>query len=165
MRARVRRLGVRFAGTRVENIVVVGRWSLVVVFVGSLVVSLAVVSHSSWSRPPTHDQELTTIDYFDPLDDVSFEDRVHDIHARQDVRKNGVLMVEAWVVDQIDKDLRVAGVTAARRNSDCAAHVRPLADFVAHERTVTKVFVRARAASLNDEVRNDAMERQTVVIA
>ena len=30
LRARVRRLGVRLAGTRVENIVVVGRWSLVV---------------------------------------------------------------------------------------------------------------------------------------
>src|SRR4029453_18145965 len=132
MRARVRRLGVRLAGTRVENIVVV---------------------------------ELTTIDYFDPFDDLSFGDRVHHIHARQDVRKNGVLMVEGWVVDQIDKDLRVAGVTAAGRNSDGAAHVRPLTDFVAHERGVTNVFVRARAASLNDEVRNDAMERQTVVIA
>src|SRR4030095_10155858 len=80
MRARVRRLGVRLAGTRGENIVVVGRWSLVV---GSLVVRLAVVSQSSWSRPPTHDQELTTIDYFDPLDDVSFEDRVPAIPAPQ----------------------------------------------------------------------------------
>ena len=51
--------------------------------------------------------------------------RVDDVHAVEHVREHGVLMVEARVVDEIDEDLRVAGVAAARGDADGAADVRP----------------------------------------
>ena len=48
-------------------------------------------------------------------------------------REHGVLVIEPRVVDEVDEDLRVAGVAAARRDADRAAHVRPQPDLVAHE--------------------------------
>src|SRR6202521_5175652 len=43
--------------------------------------------------------------------------------------------------------------------------MRPQTHLVAHEGCVTDVLVRAWAASLDHEIRHDAMERQTVVEA
>src|SRR2546421_7039834 len=101
----------------------------------------------------------------DLFDGVAFEDLVDDVEAVEDLGEHGVLVVEARVVDEIDEDLRVTGVVPARRDADRAAHVRPQPDLVAHERRIADVFVRAGAAALDDEVRHDAMERQSVVVA
>ena len=71
--------------------------------------------------------------YLDRLDDIAFENPIDDVDAVEDLGEDGVLVIEPRVVDEIDEDLRVAGVAAARRDADRAAHVRPQADFVAHE--------------------------------
>src|SRR5207244_3825486 len=109
------------------------------------------------------DLTLTLLHDLDALDDVAFDDSIHDVDAVEDLRKDGVLVIEPRVVDEIDEDLRVAGVAPARRDADRAAHVRPRSDFVAHERGVADVLVRAGTPALNDEVRHDPVKRQTVV--
>ena len=89
---------------------------------------------------------------------------IDDVHPGADAGEDGVVEVEAGIVDEVDEDLRVAGVGAARRDADRAADVHA-ADFVPHERAVAAVLVRARAAALDDEVRHDAVEREVVVVA
>src|SRR6185295_16761186 len=96
--------------------------------------------------------------YFDPLDHVALENPIDDVDAVEDLAEDGVDVVEARVVDQVDEDLRVAGVVSARRDADRAADVRPRADLVAHEARVADVLVGAGAAALNHEVGNDAVE-------
>ena len=69
-------------------------------------------------------------------------------HAGED----GVVEVQPRVVDQVDEELRVRRVPAARRQPDRAAAV-PRPDLVAHVFLVPGVLVRAGAAALDDEVR------------
>src|SRR4051794_29572940 len=71
---------------------------------------------------PDHDLDL--------FDDVAFENLIHDLDSVQDLREDGVLVIEARVVDEVDEQLRVAGVAPARRDADRAADVRPQSDFV-----------------------------------
>ena len=73
------------------------------------------------------------------------------------------MVVEPRVVHEVEIELRVAGVAAARREPDRPADVRREADLVAGERTVPHVFVRARAASLEHEVGHHAVDGQPVV--
>ena len=101
----------------------------------------------------------------DALDHVAFEHLIDDVDAVQDLGEDGVDVIETRIVDEIDEDLRVAGVVAARRDADGAAHMRPRADLVAHEARVADVLVRAGTAALNHEVRDDAVEREAVVVA
>src|SRR5580765_1822161 len=61
----------------------------------------------------------------DPIDDVPFENPLHDIDTVQHLCEHGVLVIESGVVDEIDEDLGVAGVATACRDTDRAPHVRP----------------------------------------
>ena len=74
--------------------------------------------------PPSN--PMDTPQDLDLLDDVAFENLIDDVDAVQHLGEDGVVVIEARVVDEIDEDLRVAGVAAARRDADRAAHVRPL---------------------------------------
>src|SRR5207245_7719736 len=87
------------------------------------------------------------------LDDIPFENPIDHLDAVEHLRENRVLVIEARVVHEVDEDLRVAGVTAARRDADGASYVRPQADLVAHLGRMTHVLVRARTPALDDEVR------------
>ena len=57
----------------------------------------------------------------DGLDHVAFEDAVDDVHAIENLREDRVRVVVAWVVDQVDEDLRVARVATARGDAERAA--------------------------------------------
>jgi hypothetical protein len=95
---------------------------------------------------------------------VPFHDFIDDLQRRRDA-EHRVLKVEAGVVDQVDKQLRVPGVSSARGQSDRPALVRHGADLVAHIEAIARILIRPRTASLDDEIRHDAMEREAVVIA
>ena len=51
-----------------------------------------------------------------------------------DLGEHRVGVIEPRRVDEVDEDLRVAGVAAAGGNADGAAAMREEADLVAHER-------------------------------
>src|SRR5438093_9847476 len=104
-------------------------------------------------------------DDVNPIDHVAFENAIDDVDAVEDLGEDGVDVIEARVVDKVDENLRVAGVVAACRDADGAAYVRPKAHLVAHVAGVADVLVGAGAAALDDEVRDDSVERQAVVIA
>ena len=59
--------------------------------------------------------------------------------------------------------LRVASISPARRNTDRAPHVET--NFIAHVIRVAGVLVGTGTAALDHEVRRNAMEGQSVVIA
>src|SRR5262249_29196765 len=125
-------------------------------------------SPSSGDSPPAREgRGLKTClrNDLDAVDHIALENPVDDVDAVEDLGEDRVLMIEARVVDQIDEDLRIARIVAARGDADGAADGRSRADFVPHERRVADVFVRAGAAALNDEVRHDAVKREAVVVA
>ena len=102
----------------------------------------------------------------DSLDHVAFEHLIDDLDAVEHLREDGVLVIEARVVDQVDEDLRVAGVAAARVEMPTAPRTcgqRPTSSRM--KRGVADILVRAGAAALDDEVRDDAVEREAVVVA
>src|SRR5690606_6973443 len=66
--------------------------------------------------------------------------------------------------DEVDVDLRIASVAAARGQAHGAAPVPVNAQLVARERTVAGVLVGGGAATLHDEVRCDTVEREAVVV-
>src|ERR1035437_10368520 len=51
-----------------------------------------------------------TANDLDARDDLAFESLVHDVHARDDLSEDGVVVVEAPVVDEVHEELRIAGV-------------------------------------------------------
>ncbi len=76
-----------------------------------------------------------------------------------------VLVVEAGRVHEVDVDLRVAGVAAARGGPDRAPKLRRPPRLVAHVAAVADEFVGPRAAALDQEIRDDAVEGEAVVVA
>ncbi len=73
-------------------------------------------------------------------------------------------MIQSRVVHQIDKDLSVARVAAARGNADGAADVRAQAKFVAHVGAVAHKLVSTWTPALNDKIWDDAVEGQPRVV-
>ena len=90
--------------------------------------------------------------------------RVGHVDARRDLAEHGEVVVEARVVEQVDEELRVAGVAAARRQADGPARVPTQPELVAHERAVAGVLVRSGTAALQDEAGSHAPEAEPVVI-
>src|SRR5262245_42327035 len=61
-----------------------------------------------------------------------------------------------------DEELAAAGVRPIERHTDRASHVGPLIQFVTNRKAWSSLAVATRIASLNDEVRHHAVERQAV---
>ncbi len=74
------------------------------------------------------------------------------------------LVIEARRVDEVDVDLAVAGVAAAGGHPDRPAHLRVAAGLVDDEAAAARELVGARASALDQEVRQDAVERQARVV-
>src|SRR5690606_19376826 len=81
----------------------------------------------------------------------AFQHRIHRFHATDDFGEHRVVVIEADVVDEVDVELGVAGVPAARRQSDGATPVSDEAELVAGERAIAGVLVRRGAAALDHE--------------
>src|SRR5262252_6340029 len=136
-----RRFGARWVGRRGENI----NWSLVL---GS---SLVLV--------------LGARNDVDSINDIALENLIDHFEAVQNLSEYGVFMIQTRVVHQVDEELRVAGIAAARGNADSAANVRPAPELVEHEGGVADVLVRAGTAALDHEVRDHSVKRQPIVVA
>ena len=104
-------------------------------------------------------------DQLDALDHVAFEDGVDDVHAGDDRAEHGVDVIEPRRVDEVDEDLRVAGVAAARRDADRAAPVRAGRPRRACRTASPTYSLAPGLPPWIDEVRRDAVEGQAVVVA
>ncbi len=99
------------------------------------------------------------------LDDLAFDDVVDRRRIADERADDGVGEVEPRVVHEVDEDLAVAGVGAARRDSHGAAHVAERRELVAREGGRAGVLVRGGAPALHHEARLHAMERPPVPLA
>ncbi len=83
--------------------------------------------------------------------------------GRQTPSQDRVVVVQPRVVDEVDEELRVAGVAAARRSPTVPAGWQAPISSRMNSRWPA-VLVRAGASALDDEVRHDAMEGEPVVV-
>ena len=121
-----------------------------------------------------HSALLASVDAFDddrlagaiPRVPRDVRDLVDDVHAGRDLPEDRVLPVEPGaLLGGDDEELAAVRVGAAVRHRERAADDRPAVRLVLELVARPTGAVPARAAALDHEVRNDAMERQAVVVA
>src|SRR5215510_4094901 len=97
-----------------------------------------------------------------PPDHVAARDAIDDIHSGDDLPEDGVTAVQMWLRRVRDEKLAPAGVLARKSHPDRAANIRP-GVYLASDLIAGAAFaVAARVASLNDEIRNDAVKSEAV---
>src|SRR5215471_12172626 len=97
-----------------------------------------------------------------PPDHVAAHDAIDDRHSADDLPEDGVTAVQMWLRRMRDEKLAAAGVLARKSHPDRAASVRPGVYFAADLIAGAAFAVAARVASLNDEIRNDAVKSEAV---
>src|SRR5918997_3449081 len=100
----------------------------------------------------------------DAADAVAACDEVDDFEALRDAAEDGVAAVEVRLRRVRDEPLRAARVLDRERHPDRAALVRDGVDLAAYLVAGAAVAVAARVAALDDEVRDDAVERDVVEV-
>ena len=102
----------------------------------------------------------------DGVDLVASDDRVDDVLSRGSLSKDGVLAVEVWGGKVCDEKLRAVGVGSGVGHREDAGFVVATVGFAfALELVAGPTRAGAgRATTLNHEVRNDAVEVESVVI-
>src|SRR5262245_31222552 len=108
---------------------------------------------------------MTALSAFDNLhshDDIVARDAIDDIHSGDDLPEDGVTAVQMWLRRVRDEKLAAAGVLARKSHPDRAASVRPGVDLAADLIAGAAFAVTTRVASLNDEIRHDAVKAQAV---
>lgn len=102
----------------------------------------------------------------DGVDLVASDDRVDDILSLGSLSKDGVLAVEVWGGKVCDEKLRAVGVGSGVGHGKDAGFVVATVGFtLALELVAGATRAGAgRATTLNHEVRNDAVEVESVVI-
>src|SRR5215475_9334511 len=97
-----------------------------------------------------------------PPDHVAARDAIDDRHSADDLPEDGVTAVQMRLRGVRDEKLAAAGVLARKSHPDRAANVRP-GVYLASDLIAGAAFaVAARIASLNNEIRNDAVKSQVV---
>src|SRR5262245_22772234 len=95
-------------------------------------------------------------------DHVAARDAVDDRQSLDDLPKDGVAAVQMRLRGVRDEKLAAAGVLARKSHPDRAANVRP-GVYLASDLIAGAAFaVAARIASLNNEIRNDAVKSEAV---
>src|SRR5215470_15432352 len=97
-----------------------------------------------------------------PPDHLAAHDAIDDRHSADDLPEDGVTAVQMWLRRMRDEKLAAAGVLARKSHPDRAANVRPGVYLAADLIAGAAFAVAARVASLNDEIRNDAVKSEAV---
>src|SRR5215510_8754043 len=105
---------------------------------------------------------LLTLKNLHSADHVAACDAIDDLQSAVDLPEDGVTAVQMWLRRMRDEKLAAAGVLARESHPDSAANVRPGVYFAADLIAGAAFAVAARVASLNDEIRNDAVKSEAV---
>src|SRR5215813_9909134 len=105
---------------------------------------------------------LSALENLHPPDHVAARDAIDDLHSDDDLPEDSVTAVQMRLRRVRDEKLAAAGVLARESHSDRAANVRPGVDLAADLITGAAFAVAARVASLNDEIRHDAVKSEAV---
>src|SRR5262249_47997788 len=97
-----------------------------------------------------------------PPDHVAARDAIDDCHSADDLPEDGVTAVQMWLRRMRDEKLAAAGVLARKSHPDRATNVRPGVDLAADLIAGAAFAVAAGVASLNDEIRHDAVKSEVV---
>src|SRR5262249_20459185 len=100
-----------------------------------------------------------------PPDHVAARDAIDDRQSADDLPEDGVTAVQRRLRGMGDEKRAAAGVLARKSHPDRAASVRPGVYLAADLIAGAAFAVTARVASLNDEIRNDAVKSEAVVEA
>src|SRR5215510_3793199 len=105
---------------------------------------------------------LPVLNNLHPPDHVAACDAIDDLQSADDLPEDGVTAVQMWLRRMRDEKLAAAGVLAREGHPDRAANVRPGIDLAADLIAGAAFAVAARVASLNDEIRHDAVKSHAV---
>src|SRR5262245_43798209 len=95
-------------------------------------------------------------------DHVAARDAINDLHSADDPPEDGVAAAQMRLRRVRDEKLAAAGILARKSHPDSAAGVRPGVDLTADLIAGAPLAVAARVASLNDEIRHDAVKSNAV---
>src|SRR5215510_11548349 len=105
---------------------------------------------------------LPVLNNLHPPDHVAACDAIDDLQSADDLPEDGVTAVQMWLRRMRDEKLAAAGVLAREGHPDRAANVRPGIDLAADLIAGAAFAVAARVASLNDEIRHDAVKSEAI---
>src|SRR5262245_32223080 len=97
-----------------------------------------------------------------PPDHVAARDAIDGRESADDLPEDGVTAGQMRLGRVRDEKLAAACVLARKRHPDRAANVRPGVDLAADLIAGAAFAVAERVASLNDEIRNDAVKSEAV---
>src|SRR6266545_3105000 len=97
-----------------------------------------------------------------PPDNVAARDAVDDRQSADDLPEDGVTALQMRLRGVCDEKLAAAGVLARKSHPDRAASVRSGVDLAADLIAGAAFAVATRIASLNDEIRHDAVKSEAV---
>ena len=102
--------------------------------------------------------------YPGPCDHIPLGNQICHVHPAHDLAEHGVVVIQPEVVDEVDEELAVPGVTAPGGRPHGPTPVGHQAELVTSVGRVAGELVGARATTLKDEVRDYSVKRESVEV-